>query len=300
MSQMLPQEEVVAPVSVPTPATKSPSQRAWSRFRKNRGAMLAMVVLLLIHVCALFAPTLAPYPPTQINLMKRLNPPSSEHLLGTDENGRDVLSRLLYGARISLAVGLAAVVFSVTLGTMIGALAGFLGGYVESILMRLTDGMLSIPVFFFMLTTLALFGASMTNIVLAIGLTSWMQVARVVRSEVLRTREMVYVEAASALGASPMRILTKHILPQAAPSIIVSATLGVAYAILMESSLSFLGLGIQPPDASWGNMLSKARGYLWNAPFLAFIPGMTIFVTVLLYNWLGDGLRDALDPASSK
>lgn len=277
---------------------KTPNQRTWSRFIKNRGAVVALIVLLLIHLAAVFAPALSPYPPNQISLGKRLHPPSAENLLGTDENGRDVLSRLLYGARISLMVGLATVLFSITLGTLIGAVAGFSGGLVETVLMRLTDGMLSIPIFFFMLTTLALFGATKTNIVVVIGLTSWMQVARIVRSEVLRTRQMIYVEAAIALGAPSWRILWKHILPQSFPAIIVSATLGVAYTILMESSLSFLGLGIQPPDASWGNMLSKARGYMWDAPGLAFMPGMAIFLTVLLYNWLGDGLRDALDPAS--
>lgn len=284
--------------SVAPPIIRSPGQKAWARFRRNRGAVFALIILVIIHLAALFAPQLAPYPPNQLNLMKRLAPPSAEHLLGTDENGRDVLSRTLYGARISLMVGLSAVLFAVTLGTLIGAVAGFLGGIFDSILMRLTDGMLSIPLFFFMLTTLALFGASLTNIVLVIGVTSWMQVARVVRSEVLRTRELLYVESARALGANSLRILWRHILPQSSPAIIVSATLGVAWAILMESSLSYLGLGVQPPDASWGNMLSKARGYMWTVPSLAVIPGMAIFMTVLLYNWLGDGLRDALDPTS--
>lgn len=281
-------------------AMKTPGQRAWARFRRNKGAMIALVVLILIHVAAVMAPTLAPHEPNKINLGQRQKPPSQEHLLGTDENGRDVLSRVLYGARVSLAVGLSAVVFSITLGTVIGAVAGFVGGWVEAVLMRLTDGMLSIPIFFFMLTILALFGATIPNIVLVIGLTSWMQVARIVRSEVLRTRQMVYVEAATALGAPGWRVLVKHVLPQSIPAIIVSATLGVAYAILIESSLSFLGLGVQPPDASWGNMLSKARGYIWDAPMLAVTPGMAIFVTVLLFNWLGDGLRDALDPTASE
>lgn len=287
----------VAPVE---PKLKTPGQKAWSRFRRNKGAMVAMVLLLVIHLAAVLAPVVATHPPNQLSLGQRMKPPSLEHWLGTDESGRDVFSRLLYGGRISLAVGLSAVIFSVTLGTLIGAVAGFTGGYVDAILMRLTDGMLSIPIFFFMLTTLALFGATLTNIVLVIGVTSWMSVARVVRGEVLRNRAMVYVEAATALGASRLRVLFRHVLPQSAPAIIVSATLGVAWAILMESSLSFLGLGVQPPDASWGNMLSKARGYMWDAPFLAFIPGCAIFLTVLLYNWLGDGLRDALDPTAGE
>ncbi|TCR68624.1 ABC transporter permease [Bosea sp. BK604] len=285
----------------PAPATagKSPGRRAWIRFRSNRIAMLALVLLGAINIAAVFAPVLAPYPPNAMSIRERLQPPSIKHPLGTDENGRDMLSRLLYGARISLSVGLAAVVFAVFLGAIVGGAAGFAGGITDSVLMRVTDGMLSVPIFFFMITTLALFGATLGNIILVIGATSWMSVARIVRGEVLRNREMPYVEAARSLGAGPLYILFRHVLPQSWPAIIVSATLGIGWAILMESSLSFLGLGVQPPDSSWGNMLAKARGYMWNAPLLAFIPGFAIFLTVLLYNWLGDGLRDALDPTST-
>jgi len=285
----------------PAPATagKSPGRRAWIRFRSNRIAMLALVLLAAINIAAVFAPVLAPYPPNAMSIRERLQPPSIKHPLGTDENGRDMLSRLLYGARISLSVGLAAVVFAVFLGAIVGGAAGFAGGITDSVLMRVTDGMLSVPIFFFMITTLALFGATLGNIILVIGATSWMSVARIVRGEVLRNREMPYVEAARSLGAGPLYILFRHVLPQSWPAIIVSATLGIGWAILMESSLSFLGLGVQPPDSSWGNMLAKARGYMWNAPLLAFIPGFSIFLTVLLYNWLGDGLRDALDPTST-
>jgi peptide/nickel transport system permease protein len=292
---------IATPAITPVePPLRTPGKQAWLRFRRNKGAMVALFMLIVIHLAIVLAPAIAPYPPNQISLGQRMKPPSAQHILGTDESGRDVFSRLLYGGRISLAVGFSAVLFSVTLGTLIGAVAGFSGGLVDAILMRFTDGVLSIPVFFFMLTTLALFGATLTNIVVVIGVTSWMSVARVVRVEVLKNREMVYVEAATALGASRLRILFRHVLPQSAPAIIVSATLGVATAILMESSLSFLGLGVQPPDATWGNMLSKARGYMWDAPLLAFIPGATIFLTVLFYNWMGDGLRDALDPTAGE
>lgn len=275
---------------------RSPRRRAWARFCRNRGALVALVLLLAINLSAVLAPAIAPYPPTQMSLRDRMQPPSATHLLGTDENGRDVLSRLLHGAQVSLLVGVSAVVFAVALGSVVGGVAGFAGGWIDSLLMRITDGMLSVPIFFFMLTVLALFGSSLLNIILVIGATSWMSVARIVRGEVLRNRELVYVEAVRALGATPLRLLFVHVLPQSWPAVIVSATLGIGWAILMESSLSFLGLGVQPPDPSWGNMLSNARGYMWNAPFLAFIPGFAIFLTVLLYNWLGDGLRDALDP----
>ncbi|RDJ19927.1 ABC transporter permease [Bosea caraganae] len=284
---------------LPPSSGRSPGSRAWVRFRNNRIAVLALVLLALINIAAVLAPVLSPYPPNAVSLRERLQPPSVKHPLGTDENGRDMLSRLLYGARISLAVGIAAVVFAVFLGALVGGAAGFVEGMTDSVLMRVTDGMLSVPIFFFMITTLALFGATLTNIILVIGVTSWMSVARIVRGEVLRNREMPFVEAARSLGAGPFHILFRHVLPQSWPAIIVSATLGIGWAILMESSLSFLGLGVQPPDSSWGNMLSKARGYMWNAPLLAFIPGFAIFLTVLLCNWLGDGLRDALDPTGT-
>jgi peptide/nickel transport system permease protein len=219
---------------------------------------------------------------------------SSEHPLGTDENGRDVLSRLMYGGRVSLGVGFVSVLVAIAIGTAVGGIAGYFGGTIDTVLMRIADGMLSIPLFFFMLTALALLGSSLPNLILAIALTSWMAAARVVRGEVLSCKVLEYVEAAHALGGSHIRILYHHIVPQALPSVIVAATLGVAYAILTESALSYLGLGVRPPTPSWGNMLSGARSYLWTAPHLAMFPGLLILLTVLAYNSLGDGLRDAL------
>jgi peptide/nickel transport system permease protein len=270
------------------------SQRRWARFRKNRLAVGALGVLVLVHVVALLAPLFAPFNPEQINLLQRFAPMSPEHLLGTDENGRDVLSRLMHGGRVSLGVGFASVLAAMTIGIALGGIAGYFGGTIDALIMRVADGMLSIPLFFFMLTALALFGSTLPNLIAAIALTSWMAVARVVRSEVLSCKALEYVEAAHAVGANHLRILWRHILPQALPSVIVAATLGVAYAILTESALSYLGLGVRPPTPSWGNMLSGARSYLWTAPHLAMFPGLLILLTVLAYNSLGDGLRDAL------
>ncbi len=278
----------------------SPRRRSWQRLRKNKIATVSLALLVVIHLGALAAPILATHDPNEIAPLLRLQSPSSEHWLGTDENGRDLFSRLVYGSRISLLVGLSAMVFSILLGTLIGLFAGFAGGTLDAILMRLTEGMLSIPLFFFMITALAVLGSEIYKIVIIIGLASWMTVARIVRGEVLRSKRLMFVEAAEALGASNTRIIFRHVLPLSFPSIIVAATLGVAYAILLESSLSYLGLGVQPPDPSWGNMLSNARTYMWTKPWLTLYPGMMIFMTVLLYNWLGDGLRDALDPSSNE
>ncbi len=273
--------------------------RAGRNFLKNRLAALALVSLILIHFIGFLAPWVAPYPYERIDLMNSLSTPSWNHLLGTDENGRDVATRLIYGARISLSVGLVAMIISTTLGSFLGGVAGFVGRWVDSIIMRFTDGMLSVPLFFFMLTFLSLMGSSLTNIIMAIALTSWMPAARVVRGEVLSQKNLDFVTAARALGMGRWRILFAHIMPQCIPSIIVASTLCVAYAILIESALSYLGLGVQPPIPSWGNMLSNGRGYLWSSPRLAFYPGILIFLTVLAYNFLGDGLRDILDPSTA-
>jgi peptide/nickel transport system permease protein len=289
-----------APAEERAGAPRSLTELFWRRLRRNRLAFWSMVGLAVIHFVGAFAPQIQPHDPNRIELAKKLTAPSAEHPFGTDENGRDILSRVIAGSRVSLAVGLAAMSFSLVLGTALGGVAGFAGGYLDTLLMRTTDGMLSIPLFFFMLTALALIGSTLPNIVVVIGLASWMNVARVVRAEVLRTTPMDYVLASRAIGCPEGRVLWRHVLPQAMPSIIVAATLGVATAIQFESALSFLGLGVQPPAASWGNMLSNARGYLWTSPLLTVYPGAMIFVTVLLYNWLGDGLRDALDPTGTR
>lgn len=266
------------------------------RFLRNRMAVASLILLLIVHLLAILAPVLARHPFDAINPAQALAPASAQYPLGTDELGRDVFSRTLWGARVSLLVGAVSTALSLVLGVLVGACSGFFGGRVDSILMRITDAMMSIPSFFLLLAVLALFGGTPTAVVKVIGLTSWMQVARIVRSDFIRWREELFVEAAKALGASDWRIAFRHILPQTASSVIVSATLGVGFAILTESAISFLGLGIQQPTPTWGNMLQNAQQYVWTAPVLAVYPGALILVTVLAYNVVGDGLRDALDP----
>lgn len=269
---------------------------AWRRFRSNRVAVGAAVFLLVTYAVAALGPLISPYPPNDVDIMNTNASPSRAHWLGTDENGRDVLSRLIAGARTSMTVGLIAMIIAIAIGALAGSLGGYVGGLTDSILMRFADGMMAIPYFFLVLIVVAVFGSSFGNIVVVIGVTSWMVVARIVRSEVLRHRGLDFVLAAQAVGATPARVLVRHVLPQTAPSLIVAATLGVANAILLESALSYLGLGVQPPRASWGNMLSNAQAYVWQNPVLPVYPGLLILCTVLAYNFLGDALRDALDP----
>lgn len=285
---------------VPTASHKSETTlaRAARKFARNRAALVSFVVLALLTAAALLAPWITPHDPEKLNILARLQPPSAEHWLGTDDVGRDVFSRLLFGGRISLLVGIVSATLSVLIGVAVGGLAAQSGGWLDHLLMRITDGMLAIPLFFFLLVIMAVFGSGLTQIVVVIGLTTWMPVARVVRGEIMRVRTLPFVEAAYALGARQWHITLAHLLPQAVPSIIVAATLGVANAILLESGLSYLGLGIQPPTPSWGNMLQSAQAFVWNQPLLALWPGLLIFVAVMAYNALGDGIRDALDPAS--
>ena len=268
----------------------------WRRFRRNRLALLALVYLAVVHAAGVLAPWVVPHEPDAIDLLNQFAPPSREHWLGTDETGRDVLSRLIVGAQTSLAVALASMVLAIVIGTVLGGVSGAAGGAVDSVVMRVTDGMLTVPTFFLALLVLAVFGPSITNVVLVIGATGWMVVARVVRAEVLRTLPQEFVLASRALGTSSTRILVRHLLPQALPSLIVAATLGVAYAVLTESALSYLGLGVQPPTPTWGGMLTGAQHYVWKNPRLALYPGAAIMLTVLSYNALGDALSDTLDP----
>jgi peptide/nickel transport system permease protein len=272
----------------------------WRRFKRNRLAVAALLVLGIVHVVAVVAHRLAPHDPAALDLLNQFAAPSAQNILGTDESGRDVLSRLIAGSRVSLSVGLLAMAMALTMGSVIGAIAGFYGRTAEAILMRFTEGMLTIPTFFLALLVLAVFGSSLRNVILVVGFTGWMVVARVVRAEVLRTLPQEFVLAGRALGASDLRLLAKHVVPQAFPSMIVAGTLGVAYAILTESALSYLGLGVQPPTATWGNMLSGAQQYVWNRPHLAIYPGVMIMLCVLSYNVVGDAMRDALDPRSGK
>lgn len=270
----------------------------WRQLMRNRLVPAAGLFLIIVSLSAIFAPVVAPQDPNQINIRNRHESSSREFLLGTDESGRDVLSRLIFGARASLGVGFVAMAISVLIGTVVGGVAGFFAGWFEPILMRLTDGMLAIPSFFLVLIVVAVFGTSFINIVFVIGVTSWMVVARVVRGDVLRYKSYDFVTAARALGASQMRVLWYHVLPPAIPTLTVAATLGVAQAILIESALSYLGLGITPPNPSWGNMLTNAQAYMWENPILPFYPGIMILFTVLCFNFIGDALRDALDPQS--
>jgi peptide/nickel transport system permease protein len=268
----------------------------WGRFKSNRLAVSGLTLVLGLFAVALLAHWLAPYDPNAIDLKQVLMSPSPIHLLGTDTLGRDVLSRIIYGARVSLLVGFVAVGISTLIGLLVGALAGYYGGWVDKVLMRLVDLMLCFPVFFLILAVIAVLGPSIWNIMIIIGFTSWMGVARLVRAEFLSLREREFVLAARSLGASDYRLIWRHLLPNALTPVMVSATLGVAGAILTESSLSFLGLGVQPPTPSWGNILTMGWNNIEIAWWLSVFPGLAILVTVMSYNLLGEGIREAIDP----
>lgn len=264
----------------------------------NPLALAGFIIILLIFLLAMLAPLIAPYDPNEINVKAILLGPSMQHWMGTDGLGRDVFSRMLHGGRISLLVGLVAVGISTLIGILLGAIAGFYRGWVDICIMRLVDVMLSIPSFFLILAVIAFLTPSIINIMIVIGLTSWMGVTRLVRAEFLSLREREYVLASRTLGARDYRIIFTHLLPNSLTPIIVSAVLGVAGAVLMESGLSFLGLGVQAPQASWGNILTDGKEYIQFAWWLSLFPGLAILITVLGYNLLGEGLRDALDPRS--
>jgi peptide/nickel transport system permease protein len=272
--------------------------RVWRRFVQHRLALAGGLVVALLLASAMFAPVIAPADPTLLDTSARFLAPfaSWTHPLGTDELGRDTLSRLLYGGQVSLTVGLVAMMTTVLTGAVIGILAGFLGGLADTALMRFVDTMLCFPQVFLLLVVAAFVPPTLLSISLVIGLTSWMEVSRIVRAEILHLKEQDFVAAARALGASRARIMAKELLPNAAAPILVAATLKVASAVLMESYISYLGYGVQPPLASWGNMLTNAQGYLDTVPWLAILPGVAITLTVMGFNFLGDGLRDALDP----
>ena len=268
----------------------------WRQFRKNRLAVGGGLVVVLLGLVAGLAPALAPYDPAAYDVKQILLAPSLTHWFGTDQIGRDVLSRMLFGARISMAVGFISVGIAVLLGTVIGTIAAYYGGRVDEVVMRFVDLMLNFPRFFLLLTLIALLRPSIWVIMAVIGFTGWMGLARLVRGEILSLREREFVQGARALGAADARIMFRHILPNALVPVLVSATLGVAGAILAESGLSFLGLGVQPPTPSWGNILIDGKANIEIAWWLSVFPGLAILVTVLAYNLLGEGLRDALDP----
>ncbi|MCK9231373.1 MAG: ABC transporter permease [Syntrophales bacterium] len=268
----------------------------WRRFLENRMAVAGSVVVLALFVVSLFAPWLAPYDPSAIDLDRVLMPPSGDHWLGTDPLGRDVLSRMSWGARISLKVGFIATGIAILIGAVLGAMAGYYGGWTDALIMRFVDIMLCFPAFFLILAVIAVLEPSIWNIMLIIGVTGWMGITRLVRADFISLKERDFVLAARVIGASDLRIIFVHILPNAMASILVAATLGVAGAILTESALSFLGIGVQPPTPSWGNILTAGKDNIDIAWWLSLYPGLAILVTVLGYNLLGEGLRDALDP----
>ena len=262
----------------------------------NPLAAAGLIMVLLLAAVALLAPWIAPYDPQAINTFHVLEPPSSRHILGTDSLGRDCLSRLIYGARISLLVGFVAVGIATLVGTILGAIAGYYGRWVDLAIMRFVDIMLCFPSIFLIMAVIAFLEPSIWNIMAVIGLTGWMGVARLVRAEFLSLKQRDFVLAARLSGASDARIVFSHILPNALAPVLVSATLGVGGAILTESALSFLGIGVQPPDPSWGNMLTEGKDNLEIAWWLSVFPGLAILLTVLSYNLLGEGLRELLDP----
>jgi peptide/nickel transport system permease protein len=266
---------------------------------QNPLSKAGFIIIVLVFVLAMLAPIIAPYDPNDINVKAILLSPSWQHWMGTDGLGRDVLSRMLYGGRISLLVGLVAVGIATAIGIVLGAIAGYYRGWVDTFIMRLVDVMLSIPSFFLILAVIAFLTPSIINVMIVIGLTSWMGVTRLVRAEFLSLSGREFVLASRTLGAKDARLIFTHLLPNSLTPIIVSSVLGVAGAVLMESGLSFLGLGVQAPQASWGNILTDGKDYIQFAWWLSLFPGLAILITVLGYNLLGEGLRDALDPRSN-
>jgi len=268
----------------------------FERFKRNRLAVAGMGILFLLVLVALVGPYIIHSSPSTQNLLERLQAPSSQHWMGTDDLGRDVFSRMIAGARVSLAVGFISVAVAVSIGTSLGLIAGFFGGWWDTLIMRTVDVMLSIPTIFLLLTVLAFLNPSIYNVMAVIGLTAWPGLTRLVRGECLSVREHDYILAARIAGIPTTRILFVHILPNVIAPILVSATLGVGGAVLTESALSFLGLGVQPPMASWGNILALGRDYLHLAWWLCLFPSAAILITVMAFNSLGEGLRDVLDP----
>jgi peptide/nickel transport system permease protein len=284
------------------------AQMVWRSYRRHKPAMIGTAIIVILALAAIFAPYLTPYDPEKTELDMMLQPPSLAHPMGTDELGRDLLTRLLYGGRVSLSIGVAAMALAVTVGAIIGGVAGFYGGWVDNLLMRFTDMMLSFPqLFVLIILALALRDlpiealrgtamASVASIVLVIAILAWMQVARLVRASFLSLKEKEFTEAARCVGVSNRRIMMRHLLPNAMSPIIVAATFRVATSIITESGLSYLGFGVQPPTPTWGNMLKNAQTLMTRAPWTAIFPGLMIFVAVIAINFIGDGLRDSMDP----
>ncbi len=271
-------------------------QDVWKRFKRNRFAMLGLFVLILLVLTAIFAPLIAPYSITERARGEFRSPPSMDHFFGTDTIGRDVFSRVVFGARVSLKIGISATAIALTIGLIMGSVAGFFGGKIDMLIMRLTDVFLAIPYIVLAVAIASVLGRSENTIIVVLGFTGWLGIARIVRSSFLSLKEMEYVEAARALGYSRLRMMFRHILPNALQPIIVYGTIAIGTVILSEAALSFLGVGPTDPTPAWGLMVSDGKSLLSTAPHMLFFPGMAIFVTVLSFVFVGDGLRDALDP----
>ena len=274
----------------------SQRQRTWRRFSSHKGALIGIGIVGLLIFVALTAHWIAPYNPNETNLRLRGASPSAEHWFGNDDIGRDIVSRIMYGARVALMVGIISTTIAVTIGVLVGAMAGYFGGWVDAVLSRLIDTLMAFPILALLLTLSALLGPSLRNVIIIGGVTFWASYARVIRAEVLSLRERDYVLAARASGASDRRIILQHIVPNAIGPVIILASLAIGGVIIFESALSFLGMGISRPTPSWGTMLSDGREHIRNYPHIAIAPGLAISFTVLAFNLIGDGLRDALDP----
>jgi ABC-type dipeptide/oligopeptide/nickel transport system permease subunit len=277
-------------------AHRNPRAQTWRRFKRYKPAIFGLCFIGLLVILAIFAPLIAPYDPDAVDTKLRGAGPSADHWLGNDDIGRDILSRIIYGTRIALIVGIGATSIAVTIGVFVGATAGYFGGKVDFILSRLIDTLMAFPLLALLLTLSTVFGPSLRNVVIVIGCTVWASYARVVRAEVLSLRERDFILAARAVGTPSRAIITRHLIPNALGPVIILASLAVGGIIILESALSFLGLGVQRPTASWGTMLSDGRDFLRNYPHIAIAPGIAIALTVLAFNLMGDGLRDALDP----
>lgn len=288
----------VAGAAIRTRTSAAPRRRskALKRFRRNGPAVFGLIVCTLFVIAALAAPWIAPYSPREISYTAILNAPSVEHPFGTDDLGRDVLSRTLFGARVSLGIGFFSVLAAALVGTSVGVVSGFVGGWVDEVIMRIIDAVMALPFLVLAIVVSAVLGANLQNTVLAISIVSIPAFARIARGEAIAVKEREFIQAATALGSRSWRILLKHVLPNISGPLIVQVSLATAQAILTESSLSFLGLGVQPPTPAWGSMLNTAKGYLETAPWMALYPGGAIFLIVLALSLLGDGLREALNP----
>lgn len=275
---------------------ETPSARAWRRLKRRKGAMVGLAIIVVLVAIAALAPWISPFDPAKQSWSLVRKPPSWAHWLGTDESGRDLLSRVIWGARASLMAGVVSISIALSLGVPIGLLAGYRGGFVDALISRITDAMLACPNLILAIALAAFLGPSLTNAMIAIGITATPIFVRLTRGQVLSVKVEDYVEAARAVGNPAWRIAVKHILPNILPALLVQATLSIAAAIIAEASLSFLGLGQQPPAPSWGSMLNTAQRFLTQAPWMAIFPGLAIFLSVLSFNLFGDGLRDALDP----